>query len=74
MPPIEVRTVYGTRMFRFHITRDPDDGGLLSIWQNYTLVDRILARPEGLCKHSRYHGLANVCRVLLNGNEFLFVN
>ena len=27
-----------------------------------------------LASHARQHGLANTCRVLVNANEFLFVN
>jgi mono/diheme cytochrome c family protein len=43
-------------------------------------VELILARPASnteltdLTTYARKHGLANVCRLLLNTNEFLFVN
>jgi len=32
-----------------------------------------LHEVELLAAHARKHGLANVCRVVLNSNEFLFV-
>jgi hypothetical protein len=42
--------------------------------------DLVLGRPctgaerREFCAHVRRHGLANACRVLLNSNEFMFVN
>jgi hypothetical protein len=43
-------------------------------------VELILSRPatdaenKDLSSYATRHGLANACRLLLNSNEFLFVN
>ena len=35
---------------------------------------RIKAAGEAVSAHARKHGLAAACRVLLNANEFVFVD
>jgi hypothetical protein len=56
-----------------HSSNDVDD-------QIRLVYEWVLSRPptdrelKAVCEFARNHGLANACRVLLNSNEFLFVN
>ena len=34
---------------------------------------RSISNPDALAAYAQKHGLANACRVMLNSNEFLFV-